>query len=76
MFADIRTFIEATKSSLFRFPHLSSLEASRRDTQPSNTSVTGQHSEDVGQLTSGFNYVDAQISCKDYDKFACPLLYS
>ncbi len=78
MFADIRKFVETTRSSLYQASHLSCLEASQRDggALPVRTPVTDKKSEEVGHLTSGFNYVDANISCKNYDKFVCPLLYN
>ena len=46
-------------------PHLSML-----------TEISGQPSEDVGHLTPGLNYVDANITGAAYDKFASPYLYA
>lgn len=66
MFADIRKFVETTTTSLFQIPRVNMLAA-----------ISGQPSEDVGHLTPGLNYADANISCKNgYDKFACPFLYA
>ena len=39
--------------------------------------ISGEPSNDVGHLTPGLNYVDANITCgQGYDKFACPFLYA
>ena len=41
------------------------------------TAISGQPSEDVGHLTAGLNYVDANITCgQGYDSKACPYLYA
>jgi hypothetical protein len=66
MFAEIRKFVQET-TALFQIPRNSML-----------TTVSGQPSTfEVGHLTPGLNYADANITCADgYDKFACPYLYS
>ena len=39
--------------------------------------ISGQPSEDVGHMTPGLHYADANITCgQGYDKFACPFLYN
>ena len=64
MFDDIRKFVTTT-TNFFQAPRASML-----------TAITGQPSEDVGHLTPGLNFADANIFCGDgYDKFACPYLY-
>ena len=35
------------------------------------TAITGQPSEDVGHLTPGLNYSDANSNCTSYDFSAC-----
>jgi hypothetical protein len=64
MFGDIRKFVETT-TSLFQIPRVSML-----------ASITGQPSEDVGHLTAGLNYVDANITGKAYQKDASPFLFA
>ena len=64
MFAEIRKFVDTT-TSFFKAP-VSML-----------TAISGQPSEDVGHLTPGLNYADANITCgQGYDKNACPFLYN
>ena len=60
MFADIRQF------AALEVPHFTQLAVQ----------ISGQPSEDVGHLTPGLNYVDANITGAAYDKFASPFLFA
>ncbi len=60
-----KMFADLRQFTELQVPHLSML-----------TEIAGQPSEDVGHLTAGLNYVDANITGKAYQKDASPFLFA